>query len=95
MIKREDSAEKEAERQRKLAAMQQDASALDQDREKRLAAIAEQDRIRFEADEKARANSSRYGDKADFVSGMQRKVGDMGLADRLGRGRQGLKVEHD
>jgi hypothetical protein len=80
----------EAERQRKLAAMQQDASALDQDREKRLAAIAAQEKLDREADERSRAQSSKYGDKADFVRGMHNKVGDMGLADRVGRGRQGF-----
>jgi nitric oxide reductase activation protein len=87
----DDAAAKEAERQRKLAEMQQDASALDQDREKRLAAIAEQERLAREADDKSRANSSKYGDRADFVTGMQRKVGDMGLGDRIGRSRMGLQ----
>lgn len=83
----------ETERQRKLAAMQQDASALDEDREKRLAALAKQERADREADDRARLQSSKYGDKADFVNGMHRKVGDMGLADRIGRGRQGLQRE--
>jgi hypothetical protein len=81
----------EAERQRKLAAMQQDASELDADREKRLAALAEREKADREADDQARAKSARYGDKADFVNGMHRKAGDMGLADRIGRGRQGLQ----
>lgn len=93
VVNQEDAVVKDVERQRKLAAMQQDASALDQDREKRLAAIAQQEQDRREAEDKARAKSSKYTDKADFISGMQRKVGDMGLADRIGRGRQGLVVE--
>jgi hypothetical protein len=71
--------------------MQQDASALDQDREKRLAALAEQDKADRDTDERARAKSSKYSDKADFVNGMHMKVGSMGLADRIGRGRQGLQ----
>lgn len=83
--------EREAERQRKLAAMQEDASALDQDREKRLAALAEKEKIDRDADEAARVKSSKYSDKADFVNGMHQKVGSMGLADRIGRGRQGLQ----
>jgi hypothetical protein len=85
--------DKEAQRQRKLAAMQQDASALDTDREKRLAALAEQEKADREAEDKARARSSKYGDRADFVNGMHRKVGDMGLADRIGRSRQGLQTD--
>jgi hypothetical protein len=70
--------------------MQQDASSLDVDREKRLAAIAEQEKLDREADDLARAKSSKYGDKGDFVNGLHRKVGDKGLADRIGRGRQGF-----
>jgi hypothetical protein len=71
--------------------MQQDASALDEDREKRLAALAEQEKAARDAEDKARAKSSKYGDKGDFVNGLHRKAGDMGLADRIGRGRQGLQ----
>ncbi|EKD18602.1 pre-mRNA-splicing factor Cwc25 [Drepanopeziza brunnea f. sp. 'multigermtubi' MB_m1] len=87
--------DKEAERQRRLAAMQQDASSLDIDREKRLAAIAEQEKAQHEAEEKARARSSKYGDKGDFIHGLNRKAGNMGLADRIGRGRQGLQKDHE
>jgi hypothetical protein len=71
--------------------MQQDASALDEDREKRLAVLAEQEKAARDAEDKARAKSSKYGDKGDFVNGLHRKAGDMGLADRIGRGRQGLQ----
>jgi len=71
--------------------MQQDASALDEDREKRLAALAEKEKADREADEISRARSSKYGDKGDFINGMHRKAGDMGLADRIGRGRQGFQ----
>lgn len=71
--------------------MQEDASALDQDREKRLAALAEKEKSERDADEAARVKSSKYSDKADFVNGMHQKVGSMGLADRIGRGRQGLQ----
>jgi hypothetical protein len=85
----------EAERQRKLAAMQQDASSLDMDREKRLAALAEQEEATREADEKARARSSKYGDKGDFVNALHRKAGEMALGDRIGRGRQGLMKDDD
>lgn len=87
------AADDDAERQRKLAAMQQDASALDRDREKRLAALAEQEKADREAEDKVRARSSKYGDKGDFINGLHRKAGDMGLADRIGRSRQGLQRE--
>ncbi|CAL3968270.1 hypothetical protein PZA11_006757 [Diplocarpon coronariae] len=83
--------EREAERQRKLASMQQDATSLDDDREKRLAALAEQERAQHEAEDKARARSSKYGDRGDFINGLHKKAGNMGLADRIGRGRQGLQ----
>lgn len=73
--------------------MQEDASNLDVDREKRLAALEVQEREIREAEDKARAKSSKYGDKGDFVHGLNRKAGDMALADRIGRGRQGFQRE--
>ncbi|PBP25967.1 pre-mRNA-splicing factor Cwc25 [Diplocarpon rosae] len=87
--------EREAERQRKLAAMQQDATSLDADREKRLAALAAQERAQHEAEDQARARSSKYGDKGDFISGLHKKAGNMGLADRIGRGRQGFQKDEE
>ncbi|KAI1463646.1 Pre-mRNA splicing factor-domain-containing protein [Daldinia caldariorum] len=61
------------ERARKLAAMQEAATELDQDREKRLAALAEKERQEREADDKAREKSGRYGDR-EFVNGLRRQV---------------------
>ncbi|OTA58567.1 hypothetical protein K449DRAFT_385526 [Hypoxylon sp. EC38] len=61
------------ERARKLAAMQEAASELDQDREKRLAALAEKERLEREADDKARERSGKYGDR-EFVNGLRRQV---------------------
>ncbi|KAI1392530.1 Pre-mRNA splicing factor-domain-containing protein [Hypoxylon trugodes] len=61
------------ERARKLAAMQEAASDLDQDREKRLASIAEKERLDREADDKARERSGKYGDR-EFVNGLRRKL---------------------
>lgn len=75
--------------------MQNDASTLDLDREKRLAAIAEKEKADREVEDKARAESSKYGDKGDFVNVLHRKAGEMGLADRIGRGRQGLQKDDD
>ncbi|KAI0173594.1 Pre-mRNA splicing factor-domain-containing protein [Hypoxylon sp. FL1284] len=61
------------ERARKLAAMQEAASDLDQDREKRLEAIAEKERVEREADDKARERSGKYGDR-QFVNGLRRQL---------------------
>ncbi|KAI1140950.1 Pre-mRNA splicing factor-domain-containing protein [Hypoxylon sp. FL0543] len=61
------------ERARKLAAMQEAASELDHDREKRLAALAEKERLEREADAKARERSGKYGDR-EFVNGLRRQV---------------------
>ena len=61
------------ERARKLAAMQAQASELDQDRAKRLAALEEKERLAREADDKARERSGKYGDK-EFVHGLRRQL---------------------
>lgn len=94
-VKDEASKEKDAERERRLAAMQQDASKLDVDRENRLAALAEQEKADREAEDRARAMSSKYGEKGDFMNGINRKAGDISLADRIGRGRQGLQKDDE
>lgn len=67
-LKKEADVDADAERQRKLAAMQQDASSLDQDRLDRLAALEEQERAR-EAKDRVRG-----GDSAGFVNGLRRDV---------------------
>ncbi|KAH9889162.1 Pre-mRNA splicing factor-domain-containing protein [Xylariomycetidae sp. FL2044] len=61
------------ERARKLAAMQDAASDLDKDREQRLAALEEKERLAREADDKARERSGKYGDR-EFVNGLRRKL---------------------
>ena len=93
MAKQESSEDREAERQRKLDAMQEDAWNLDVGREKRLAALEKQEQEIREAEDRARAKSSKYGEKGDFIHGLNRKAGDMALADRIGRGRQGFRKE--
>lgn len=64
---------KAEEQARKLAAMQSAASELDEDREKRLAALESQERAAREADDKAR---ERGGDRG-FSNGLHRKALDM------------------
>lgn len=83
----------DADRERKLAEMQQNASTLDVDREKRLTALAEREKEDREAEDNARAKASRNGDKGEFMRNMNRKAGELGLADRIGRGRQGLQKD--
>ncbi len=65
--------------------MQQDASELDHQREKRLGEIAARDRANAERDNASRARNAKYGGRADFVSGFHKKAGDLSLADRIGR----------
>lgn len=91
----EPAEDKEADRQRKLAAMQQDASSLDQDRERRLEALAEREKAEREIEEMARARSSKYGTKGDFIHGVHRKAGDMSLGDRMGRSNMGFQRDED
>lgn len=83
------------ERARKLAAMQDAASDLDKDRERRLAEIDEREKAAREADDKARREESKYGGGRSFANGFHRKAGDMGLAERIGRGRHGLQRDDD
>ena len=90
-----DDAAAAAERARKLAAMQSDASRLDQDRERRLAAIRARDQGAEEADQAARMRAAKYGGQGDFVLGLNRKAGDMDLAERVRRGRGGLRRDDD
>lgn len=61
------------ERALKLAAMQANASGLDEDRAKRLAALDEKERLAREADDKAREKSGKYGDK-EFAHGLRRQL---------------------
>ncbi|RPB19519.1 hypothetical protein L211DRAFT_842589 [Terfezia boudieri ATCC MYA-4762] len=80
-------ADKEAERARKLAAMQANAQELDVDRQKRLAQLAEKEKAALKAEEEARKQSSRYGGKGDFMSALKKKTIDMDLGERVRRGK--------
>ncbi|KAI4162719.1 MAG: hypothetical protein LQ342_003606 [Letrouitia transgressa] len=84
------------ERQAKLAAMEQNASDLDQDRARRIAAIEVQEKADLHADEAARARSAKYGSKGEFMNSLNRKAGELGIGERIRRGRQGMeKYERD
>lgn len=84
----------EEERARKLAAMQNDATDLDKAREARLAALAEKEQAAREADDRARATSQKFGGR-DFANKLHNSAGNGTLADRIGRGRQGLQRDDD
>ena len=88
---RESEPSKTDERGARLAAMQQAASELDQDREKRIAAMAEREQQVQEVEDKARAYSAKFGGKGDFVNGLNRKAGDLDIGERMRRGKGGVK----
>ena len=71
--------------------MQADATNLDTDRASRLKAIEEQERRERENEEKQRERSGKYGGKGEFVGGLQRKAGEMGLGERMRRGKGGYE----
>ena len=75
------------ERAAKLAAMQENASSLNTDRERRVAKLEEKEKAEKSKDEAARARSG--NDR--FVSGLYRKVGEMDMGDRMRRGRAGYE----
>ena len=72
--------------------MQSNANELDREREERLELIEERDRREREADERARERSGKFGGgKGEFVSGLQRKAGELGLDERIRRGAKGFE----
>jgi hypothetical protein len=80
----ESNADKEAEKAAKLAAMQADASHLEDDRAKRLEAMEMRDAAEREQDEKKRARGGN-----NFKSQMYQQTEGVGLAGRL-KGSRGL-----
>ncbi|KAK1764049.1 pre-mRNA-splicing factor CWC25 [Phialemonium atrogriseum] len=79
------------ERARKLAAMQAAASDLDKERELRLAALEDTEKAAREAEDKARQRSKKLGGDRHFVNSLHHKASEINLAERIGRGRQGLQ----
>ena len=94
-IRRRSPPPSQDDRAASLAAMQQDASALDQDRVRRLAALAAQEQSEREADNAARERNVRYGGRGDFVHGLHRQAGDIGLAERMQSKRSGMEREQE
>ncbi|KAL2037945.1 hypothetical protein N7G274_009420 [Stereocaulon virgatum] len=87
----EESTKRTKDKAAKLAAMMSDANDLENQRATRLAALEEQERIRREAEDKARERSSKYGGKGDFVHTLNRKAGEMDIGEKIKRGRGGLE----
>ena len=76
--------------------MQSSASDLDISRSARLKAIETQEKANLETDEKARAWNAKGDGEGNFVKAMFRQIGDMGIEERVRRGRGGLeKIERE
>ena len=86
---------KDDDREARLAAMQSAASELDEDRAKRITALDERDKAEREKEDAARAKSSKYGGKGDFVTGLHRKAGELSIGERMRRGKHGLERDRD
>ncbi len=80
-----DKEKAEEERARKLAAMQAAATDLDQDRERRLALLAEKERVDQEIDDRARQRNKRLGGDAGFMNQLHSRAAELKVADRVGR----------
>ncbi|KAK3372373.1 pre-mRNA-splicing factor CWC25 [Podospora didyma] len=78
-----DKVQADEERARKLAAMQEAASNLDIDRERRLAAIEEADRAAREEDDRIRRRNKKFGGDAGFTNSLHSRAADMKVADRM------------
>ena len=74
----------EQERARKLAAMQDAATDLDKDRERRLAMIAERDRAAQETDDRVRQRNKKFGGDAGFMNQLHSRAAELKVADRAG-----------
>lgn len=85
----------EEDRAAKLAAMQQNANDLDKMRSERIAAADAREQAEREADEAARARTSKEGGKGAFLSNINRRAGDLDLSERLQRGRRNVEKEQE
>jgi hypothetical protein len=86
---------RDEDREAKLVAMQQNADDLDRMRAERLAAADARERAEREADEAARAQTSRSGGRGAFISSVNRRAGELDLSERLRRGRANVEKEQE
>ncbi|KAI9888907.1 MAG: RNA-splicing factor [Vezdaea aestivalis] len=89
----EERSVKDVERAKKLAMMQQDAGQLDDDRERRLSALAARERADLAKEDVERKGSSKYG--SQFITGVRRQAGELDMAERVRRGRGGMERERE
>ncbi|KAA8907333.1 Pre-mRNA splicing factor-domain-containing protein [Sphaerosporella brunnea] len=82
--------DEEAERAKRLAEMQSNAAALDADRAVRLKALEEKEKAAAAKEEAARLRNQKLGGRARFLNKAHRQAGELDLAERVGRGRQGM-----
>lgn len=73
--------------------MQANANQMNADRAKRLAELTVKEKAELAAEEQARLRSSKLGGKGEFLTGVNRRAGDLDLAERVRRGRQNLVVD--
>ena len=74
--------------------MQQAASELEVQRQRRLQEIAEQEQSSHAKEAEVRARNARYaGGRADFVNGFHKRAGDLSLSERMGRQRQATQSD--
>lgn len=83
-----------SDRAARLAAMSSNAVSMSSERQERLAAMLEKEKMELVVEEQARAKSKGMG---GFLSNEQKKVfgGSGGLEDRIRRGRGGMVVDND
>ena len=74
--------------------MQEAATDLDQDRQRRLTQLEEKEQADRDADDRARERDARYGGRS-FTNNLHRKAGDLSLIDRVGGSRRGLQRDAD
>ena len=82
------------DRAARLAAMQQDATNMDEDRKQRVEKITAQEQEDMEREAAGRAKSNNNG-SIRFISNEHRKAGDLGLGERMRRGRGGYERDRD
>lgn len=87
--------ELEVERQRKLEAMMGNAQNINAERAKRVAELDAKDKAEKEAVEAAMLKNSRQGGKAEFLSSASKIAGNLTVAERVMRGRQGMGEGRD
>ena len=75
--------------------MQEAASELDQDRGQRLKKLDQHEEAERKAEDEARTKTSKYGGKGSFLVGVNRRAGELGVGERIQRGRAGYERDDD